>query len=119
MAMRKLTKLKIFSLLLFIFELLAPTYLAAISPSTESEDYKIVSHSGVFSFSTFLSEEAGNEEEREGRDNHKIGVEIVSPGFNFLPSLPQTKDASHQFILSHHLPQDKHSLIILYGTFRI
>jgi hypothetical protein len=74
MAVRNFSGLKIFALLVFSIELLAPVVLTNYDAAIEREDSQVQWKSGHNAWGTLVSllcEEAGSEEEREGKD-HKL-----------------------------------------------
>jgi hypothetical protein len=74
MAVRNFTSLKLFALLIFSLELLAPLVLMNPESGAERENTEVhvtTSHNTWGMLISLLCEEAGNEEEREGKE-HKI-----------------------------------------------
>jgi hypothetical protein len=66
--------LKYFALLLFSFELIAPLFITAeleFCSAIDGKSFHGKSTSYIL-FTTLLSEEASNEEEREGKENTKV-----------------------------------------------
>ena len=74
MAVRNFTSLKIFALLIFSLELLAPVVLINHDrePERESTELQVTAnHTSWGMLASLLCEEAGSEEEREGKE-HKV-----------------------------------------------
>src|SRR5687767_7814327 len=83
MALRKSTLLKFFALLLFTFELLAPVYLASRveGQGEESSHVQLQTPTPLNVFSSFLYEEVGNEEGREGKEHQKAFHYVTEVNF--------------------------------------
>jgi len=78
--------LKLFTILVFCLELLAPIFLAARMDFIDDAGTKssIRETSGTIAlFATFLSEEAGSEEERDGKEHTRILCFLAE--FTFVP----------------------------------
>ena len=81
LAVRKLTILKLTALFIFVFELLAPVVLAESGQTgSESELILLDGSSTPNLFLALLCEEAGSEEEREGKEQRAI---IIFTEVNF------------------------------------
>jgi hypothetical protein len=121
MALRKSFILKFFALLLFTFELLAPVYLSSKVDSQleESSDLQWHTSTPFTVFSSLFYEEAGNEEEREGKEHQKIFQYTAVLNFVSVFDCRLQKDSvSNTESFTTYVPAST-SLNTLYSVFRI
>lgn len=121
MTLRKSVFLKIFALLLFTFELLAPVYLSTKVEGLEVENSHIqlqtVTPLGFFS--SLLYEEAGSEEEREGKEHQKTFSYLAEVNFvAVFNCMAQLDNVTHAESFTRQIPVPN-SLNTLYSIFRI
>jgi hypothetical protein len=121
MTLRKSIFLKFFALLLFTFELLAPVYLTSRVEGQENETNQLQLHTTtpLGFFASLLYEEAGNEEEREGKEHQKVFNYVAEVNFLAVFSCrAQLDDISYADSFTRHTPTTN-SLNTLYSVFRI
>jgi len=121
MALRKSTFLKLLALLLFSFELLAPVYLSSkVEKQAEENSHVQLNESTPLSvFSSLLYEEAGSEEEREGKESQRAFQFIAEVNFvSAFSGRVQSENVSYSEDIRKQLfPHN--SLNKLYSIFRI
>ena len=113
--------LKYFSILLFCLELLAPVFLYTpteqLDFETRQKNIHDVSHQ--FNLLTFLlCEEAGNEEEREGRDHKACAFSFETEPLVFF-RLPEKFEQITVQAKTSDLVAWQPSLVTLFHTYRI
>ena len=122
MLLKNNTVLKYLALLLFSFELLAPIYLAAQIKFPERCDKETLNEKSgtIILFSVLLSEEAGSEEERDGKEHVKIFFNLQrysTKSLNYLSLLLGKISISRGFIQNPTATLER--LYTLYQVFRI
>ena len=118
MSLRRNTILKILALLLFTVEFLAPAFLIPEYPSDESEVKAFQkSHNQCIAL-TLLAEEAGGEEEREGKDQKAFLTIDFNLEFLFHADYSITRvslaSLEHHYHYNNQLP-----LFKLYHVYRV
>lgn len=121
MSLRSNKALKLFAILLFSFEMIAPALISSVADQSTSQETKFSSNDRHFTtlVSSLLCEESSSEGERESKDQ-KSTISFID--FDFLETyslLVNTEQQQHSSIESHRVGISQPALFTLFHTYLI